>query len=309
MSLPNCILAGVPKSGTTSLYYYLGQHPEVFVTDKKEPRYLLIDTDQDGRECGMDPDTPFDILPIKIRKLDDYIAIFDAVAGQKAVIDASTYYAYSRVAIKRIHQLMPEAKILFSLRDPISRAYSDYLMNLHQGRETREAGEALVEGEFYVECGRYYSYLVPWFETFDPTQIKIVLFDDLKKDALAVHQDICRFFAIDDTHVPDLTIRMKGGKPKNEAVFNLIFRAKKTSLYKKIYPKLPTSVYKTWREVSVRYVFEKDAALPTEVSHRLYEYYRDEIEQLEGLLGRDLTGWKLPDKHYDALSVIESETE
>lgn len=309
MNLPNCVIAGVPKSGTTSLYYYLGQHPDVYVTGKKEPRYLLIDTDENGREIGMDPNTPFKHLPIKTRKFADYVALFDGVAGEKAIIDASTYYAFSRVAIKRIRQWMPEAKIVFSLRDPISRAYSDYLMNLHQGRETREVGDALVEGEFYVECGRYYTYLTPWFEAFDPSQIKVVLFDDLKKDALGVHQDICRFFDIDDTHVPDLTIRMKGGKPKNEAVFNLLFRAKKTSLYKKIYPKLPTTVYKTWREVSVRYVFEKDAALPEAISRRLYDYYQDEIYQLEGLLDRDLSAWKLATRQYDALSVMEADAE
>lgn len=309
MNLPNCVIAGVPKSGTTSLYHYLGQHPDVYVTGKKEPRYLLIDTDESGREIGMDPNTPFEHLPIKIKNFDDYVALFDGVAGEKVVIDASTYYAFSQVAIKRLRQLMPEVKIVFSLRDPISRAYSDYLMNLHQKRELRKVEDALVEGEFYVECGRYYTYLTPWFEAFDPSQIKVVLFDDLKKDALAVHQDICRFLGIDDTHVPDLTIRMKGGKPKNEALFNFIFRAKKTSLFKKIYPKLPTTIYKTWREVSVRYVFEKDATLPQDVAQRLYDNYRDEIVQLEKLLGRDLSAWKLATRQYDALSVMEADAE
>lgn len=292
MNLPNCVIAGVPKSGTTSLYYYLGQHPDVYVTGKKEPRYLLIDTDDNELEIGMDPNTPFKHLPIKTKTLEDYVALFANVENEKVIVDASTYYAYSRVAVRRVQQLLPDAKIIFSLRDPISRAYSDYLMNVRQGKEARPIHEALVPGEFYVECGRYHKYLAPWFETFDRSQIKVVLFDDLKVDPLNVHQDICRFLNIDHTHVPDLTIRMKGGKPKNETVSKVIFRAKKTSLYKRVYPKLPTSVYRTWREVSVRYVFEKDPALPEDVAQRLHEYYREDINKLEELLDRNLMAWK-----------------
>lgn len=292
MTLPNFIIVGAPKCGTTSLHHYLRQHPEVFVSDVKEPRYFLLETGPDGAETRLDPDFPQKSFHIHVKTMAEYTGLFSEANGQTAVGESSTYYLYSPVALSRIRETMPEARLIFALRNPVGRAYSDYLMHVRQGKEARPIEESLVAGRHYVEYGRYDHYLAGWYDAFDPAQIKVVLFDDLTTQALEVFQDVCRFLEIADDFEPDLTVRMKGGKPKNEALLNLVFKMKRLPGIGSQIKNLPPGVYKSWRGFTEKYLYEESAALPEDIRQALRAYYRDDVAALEERLGRDLSAWK-----------------
>lgn len=292
MTLPNFFLAGAPKSGTSSLHHYLRQHPEVFVSAVKEPRYFLLEPGPDGSEPRLDPDFPHKNTNMPIRTMEDYVALFDGVDGQKAIGESSPVYIYSPVAMERIHELIPDAKFLFTLRNPVARAFSNYQHAVRQGKEQRPVEEALVEGSHYLDYGRYNYHLSRWYDTLDPSQMKVVLFDDLKSDTLGVYQEICRFLGISDTFVPDFTVRMKGGKPKNKTLVTLLVKMKRLPGIRNQVYNLPPATYQMWRDMTTRFLFEENPPIPEALQQRLSLFYRDDITALESLLGRDLSAWK-----------------
>jgi hypothetical protein len=282
MTLPNFIVGGVPKGGTTSLDFYLNQHPEVFVA-KKEPRYFLFDAKNEDHRNDKTGHFP-------IRTRAEYIALFDGVTTEKAIGEATPFYMLSPVAQQRIPAELPEVRLIFSLREPVARAHSAYWMQVRLGRETQTVEEALAPGTSYVQNGLYAAHLIKWYDQFDRAQIKVTLFDDLKVKPLVVFQDICRFLNIRDDVIPDLTVHNKGYKPKNLALGRLFAQVKSTSLFKAIYPQLPPNIRQMVIGVRDKN-YEAIPPLPEEISRRLRMYYREDIAQLERLICRDLSFW------------------
>ncbi len=287
MQLPNFIVGGALKAGTTSLNAYLKQHPEVYMSPMKEPRYFAYDPADSPNGNGEGQSLHFPVTT-----LEEYSALFAGATNEKAVGEVSPHYIISPVAPQRIRALVPDVRLVFSLRHPIKRAYSVYWQAVRLGNENRPVEEALTEAEHRVRNGRYYALLRPWYEVFDPAQIKIILFDDLARDALGIFHDVCRFLAVDDTFVPDLTIRNKGGALKNQRLGRFYEQLKNSSLKQAIDPLIPERLRDKMNDVRNQN-FEEPPPIPPAVVARLQAYYRDDIEQLEAFLGRDLSAWKV----------------
>lgn len=284
MALPNFMIAGVPKAGTTSLSYYLQQHPDVYLSPEKEPRYFLVDPDNSHSQ---DPTEP----TVAIRTMAQYTALFDGVTTEKAIGEATPFYMNSPVAIRRISQTLPNVKLIFSLRDPVARAYSAYWYNVRSGKIDSPVEEVLTESSNYVMGGRYYHYLSKWYEIFDPEQIKVLLFDDLQADSLQVCREVFRFLGVDDEFVPDLTIRNMGGVPKNRALDGLYRSVKSSRVAKILQSRVPVRFRNMLVNLQVNNL-EKPSTIPDEVSRRLLAYFHEDITQLEALIRRDLSAWK-----------------
>lgn len=284
MRLPNFIIGGALKSGTTSLNYYLKQHPEVFMSELKEPRYFAYEADNPDHVEGRG-------LRFPVKTLDEYAALFADAAGQKAVGEASPHYLISPVAPQRIKDTIPDVRLIFSLRDPIKRAYSVYWHDVRLGLENRPVDEALTEREYAVIHGLYYAWLRNWYDRFEPAQIKVILFDDLQRDAPRVFADLCRFLDIADAFVPDFTVRNKGGALKNQGLGRFYERIKTHPLRQAIDPLVPERVRALLLDARNRN-FEEPPPMPAAVMRRLSDYYHDDIIQLEDFLHRDLSAWK-----------------
>lgn len=284
MRLPNFIVGGALKAGTTSLNYYLKQHPEVYMSPFKEPRYFAYDpagtADADGNG-----------LHFPVTSLEQYAALFAEATDEKAVGEVSPHYIISPIAPRRIAETLPDVKLIFSLRHPVKRAYSVYWQAVRLGNESRPVEQALTAAEHRVRNGRYYALLQKWYEQFDAAQIKVILFDDLARDALAVFQDVCRYLGVDDTFVPDLTIRNKGGALKSQRLGRFFEQLKNSPLKQAIDPAVPGWVRDRVSDMRNRN-FEEPPPIPPDVAARLNAYYREDIEQLEDFLGRDLSIWK-----------------
>ncbi len=160
MTLPTFIVAGAPKAGTHSLYDYLRKHPDVFMPSIKEPRFFAFRGVRDR-------------LRYPIETLAEYEALFDKVTTETAVGEASSIYMASPVAAERIKALVPEVKLIFSLREPVQRTFSIYHMNLR----TRGANEGktflVAMAADHMLRRKYHECLKPYFGNFSRDQIKI----------------------------------------------------------------------------------------------------------------------------------------
>src|SRR4051794_34967159 len=127
--LPNFLIIGAAKAGTTSLYHYLRQHPDVYMSTIKEPNYFCFEEQ----------------LPeyAPVRTLAEYESLFDGASSQPAVGEASTQYLNSAAAPRRIANILPNVRLIVSLRNPADRAYSSYLGRVWGGRERAGVSEAL----------------------------------------------------------------------------------------------------------------------------------------------------------------------
>ena len=284
MTLPNFIIAGALKGGTTSLYYFLRQHPEVFVSSLKEPRYFAYEPDNPLHADGAGLHFPVKTLP-------QYAALFDGATGEKAIGEASPHYLISPVAPLPIKELLPDVKLIFSLRDPVKRANSVYWHNFRLGQEDRPIEAALTGADYAVQHGFYYHYLRIWFDLFDRSQIKVILFDDLQRNSLATSQEVCRFLNVDDRFVPDLAVRNKGGTPRHKRFGRLLERVKTHPVRQAIDPLVPKPLRRLLLGVRNRNL-QETPPMPEALARRLHDYFRDDITQLEGLLGVDLAAWR-----------------
>ena len=284
MRLPNFIVGGALKAGTTSLNYYFKQHPDVYMCAMKEPRYFAYETDNPDHVAGRG-------LRFPIKTLEEYTALFADVGPQRAVGEVSPHYLISPVAPQRIRETIPDVKLIFSLRDPVKRAYSIYWHDVRLGTENRPVEEALTEREYAVTHGLYHAWLSNWYERFPAERIKVILFDDLQRDALATFGELCRFLGIDDAFRPDLTVRNRGGAMKNQGLGRLFERVKTHPLRQAIDPLVPERLRSLLMDARNRN-FEEPPPMPPALARRLHDFYRDDIARLEEFLGRDLSAWK-----------------
>lgn len=272
------------KSGTTSLNYYLKQHPDIFMSPFKEPRYFAYDPFDPNHQSENGLNFP-------IKTLDAYADLFADAPPTATVGEVSPHYMISPVAPQRICATVPDVKLIFSLRDPVRRAYSVYWHAVRVGQEKRPPEEAFTADDYRVRNGRYFELLQPWYERFKPSQIMVILFDDLAADPLSVYQDLCRYIGVDDQFVPDTTIRNQGGAYKNKRLGLLIERVKTSALTQSVIPHLPDGLRN--RAANLRGSnFEAPPAMPEGVRAYLNDYYAADIEQLEQLLQRDLSHWR-----------------
>ncbi len=167
---PNFFIVGAPRAATSSLYVHLRGHPDIFMPAVKEPHFFA------QVESGGEAETPRVRTYAQFRREEDYLRLFEAAGPERAVGEASTGYLYDDQAPRRIHERVPEAKIIISLRDPIERAYSQYSKNLVE-IERGPFFEALIEdsarprkviggARLYSEFGLYYEGVRRYLDTF-----------------------------------------------------------------------------------------------------------------------------------------------
>ena len=297
--LPNFLIVGAAKSGTTSLYHYLGQHPQVYMSPVKEPKFITAQFLEFPLRGKGDDEAEKSI----IKNFDDYKKLFKKVKNEKALGEASidNLYFYEG-AIKYIKQYFGDVKIIIILRNPIERAFSQYVM-FKNHREYLSFEDALDKEEerksknwaffwYYKDLGFYYYSVKAYMENFN--QVKIYLYDELRDDSLGLMNDIYKYLEVDDTFVPEMDVKYNvSGIPKNKAVYSLVF---KPNLFKKVITKpvlrffLTEEKRKKLAEKFRKKILRKEKIKP-ETREYLRNIYRDDILKLEGLLGKNLSHW------------------
>jgi hypothetical protein len=208
MDIPtNTFIIGAPRSGTTSLHNYLGQHPNVFMSRLKEPRYFAYKDEDVDCQGPADPVT-FNRSTVTDR--DEYVSLFRGVNGEKIIGETSPIYMYrSNVAAGNIAQAVEDPRIIAILRNPIDRAYSDFLNMVRLAREPLLDFRTALEKEserveknwspfyYYTEKGMYARQLENYYDVFDESQIKVFLFEELVEDEQRVMDQIMEFLNLE----------------------------------------------------------------------------------------------------------------
>jgi sulfotransferase family protein len=285
---PNFFIVGAAKAGTTSLYAYLSQHPEVYMSTLKEPHYFssfVVRPEFDN------------FMPI-IRDAGVYQELFLGSEGHKAVGDASPSYLCDAGAAVRIRSAIPHAKIIISLRNPVHRAYSHYLMDYRQGRETRPFRDAL-EADLarsekgwgvsfqYVELGLYAEQVERYLKAFGHSKVLVILFEDLIRDTAVVMQQVALFLGIDPNGYPESTFdRAHNPFEVSRGPFvRSVLRSRPIRVWSKrwIPQKLRTAVRN-------RFLFTSGLKPRLDEKSRrfLIERFAPDLQRLERLLERDL---------------------
>ena len=298
MTLPNFFVVGAGKSGTTSLYHYLDGHPEVFMSPLKEPNFFALEGERvDFRSPGAEKG----INARSVTDLAAYEKLFDGVRGERAIGEASPMYLRSEKAPAGIKRLVPDAKIVAILRDPAERTYSAYLNQVRDGREPLSFAEALAAEEErgranwapgwqYSLDGFYHEQLSRYYQQFDPEQIRVYLYEDLRKGPLGLVRDVLGFLGVDTAYVPDTSLRHNvSGIPRSRLLHDFLKRPNPAKNLLK-----PFLSAKTRRRLSMRAQnrnLSKPPALQPEMRRKLVEMYREDVVRLQALIGRDLSAW------------------
>ena len=295
--MPNFLIIGAAKSGTTSLYHFLEQHPQIYMSPVKEPGFFALE----GRK--LDFAGPGDELACEEGTVDlaSYQKLFAGVQNEQAIGEASTAYISTQGAAQRIDHYLPDVKLIAILRDPVSRAYSNFTHMRRDGREPLDDFEAALNDEArrveanwepiwqYRERGFYGAQLQPYFDIFGAERIQIHLTSELQKQPLEVVKKVFGFLGVDEAFVPDVsTSHNESGVPRNRALHNAL--TTQNPLKTIVKPFLPPSMRRKLATKLERSNLEKVPLAP-DVRARVREIYRDDIMKLQELIGRDLSSW------------------
>lgn len=291
MTMPNFLIIGAMKSGTTALYYYLEQHPQIYMSPVKEPNFFCV-----GGQESSDSEA--------VTRIGAYQHLFKGVSDEKAIGEASHCYLYEPEAVARIQQYVPDAKLVAILRNPVDRAYSHFLHMVRNGTEPltdfaqairKEETGALQTRSFqdYIGRGRYYEQLKRYFDAFDRKQVKVYLYEELGNAPLDTLRDTFRFLGVDDSFVPDVSLRRNvSGYPRYKALDEFLRRPSSIKDALKVYlpARLRWRLSEAFDALKTRNLVEPPAVQP-EVRRQLVGVYREDILKLQELIQRDLSDW------------------
>lgn len=301
MVLPNFLLIGAAKSGTSALYNYLGQHPEIYLSPIKGPCFFAFEDGEKVRFSGPGDQSYYDRNVIT--DLNGYLSLFDSVKNEVAIGEGSVLYLDTPAAPRRIKRYIPDVKLIAVLRNPVDRAFSSFLHLRRNGREPlADFAEALRAEEtriksnwqhlwHYKRLGFYYVHLKRYYDLFHPSQIAVYTYDAFRDHPIEVLQAIFRFLDVGSTFVPDTAIRYNvSGTPKLRALHTFLNKRSiaKTILKSLLPGRLRQRVSHAARQWNLN---PAKAELTEETKRHLVALYRDDILKLQSLIQRDLSSW------------------
>ena len=310
MTMPNFFIIGAQKAGTTSLYHYLNQHPQIYMSPVKEPFFFDHEINSKGdvvqQEFAGRRQAP------RFANLEEYQALFRGVDGETAIGEASPLYIYAPGTPERIKEHVPEARSVALLRNPADRAYSAFLHALRIGVEPltdfaqalREEEERIRNGWHYVfhyrNRGLYYEQLKRYYEVFGRESVGVWLYDDLKEDPASMVRSVFRFLGVEDAFDSDTSsAHNPAGVPESQTARAMVRAADTTvGVFRKVFP--PTSRIFSYvskaRQAVQSQAFTEPPPIDPEIRKALIERYTEDILKLQQLIGRDLSSWLKDDR-------------
>ena len=291
MILPNFLIVGVQKAGTTSIYNYLQEHPQVYMSLVKETNFLEKDWE------NMPPEQQ---NKNGIVTLEKYSELFADVKDEIAIGEASPNYLFHyESSAARIKKYVPDAKLIVVLRNPVERAYSDYLMHIRDAIGYRSLSEQIKHSShksFILRKGFYYVPLKYYFAQFGQEQVKVFFYEDLCENPQYFMRSMYQYLGVDDKFLPNTTRKAQVAKiPKNKTINNLlnrknILRNTAANLLKRVMPVESRQKLRD-RLINLNSKSKQAEPLSAEERQQLIELYREDILQLQDLVGRDLSKW------------------
>ena len=306
MTRTNLFLIGAAKAGTTALAEMLGNHPQISPLAIKEPGHFCDDIYAEGFSASYQKMLRWDeahyfkgdALDQRhmafVRGRENYDRLVSEASEAQYILDASTAYLPSLSAAENIASYNSEAKIIVSLRNPATRAYSHYNMARKYGKEQRSFLDAIkAEGalekarwgwdECYLELGDYAPQLERWLKHFSMDQIHVVWQDELLAEPAATLKGITKFLGLKEELKPLAEEKHGAEVPKNKAVGKVL-----GGIGPAVASILPEKIKASVKNI----VLAKPEGMEEAARSFLLRYFAPSIEALEKLLEKDLTHWK-----------------
>lgn len=299
VTMPTFLIIGAAKAGTTSMYEYLRQHPDIFMSAVKEPLHFASHA-MNRRWTGPGDDW-LRARYLDLARVEDYEALFEGGTHALARGEASPIYLHTEGCAERIRAALPDARLMVLLRDPVDRAFSHFRMHLQGNRETAGSFAEAVRLEeerirqgwspafHYVRRGFYYRQLEPYLRLFPREHLRIYLYEDIVKDTAVVVRDAYAFLGVDPDFTPDTEKRYNiGGTPARAALPTLLRGASRvTAFIRCLVPK----VLRQPIRLRLKRMAEKKIVVDPQTRADLIKEYRPDILKLQEMLGRDLGPW------------------
>lgn len=307
MTLPNLVIAGAPKCGTTSLFEWLSDHPDVCGASVKETKYLLDRNWYSFNRKANVHDHGMAGYARHFRHCDP--------ASTKVVLEATPGYLYQDTAPRVLSALNPPPRILFILREPSARVYSAYQWARHTLRELdhratfRDYVDLLRSPDSNrlndaVERSQYVDYLAKWLELFDRSRVEILLFEDLRHDKRAFMRDVAGRVGIDPTYYDGYGFPYKNATQEVKAlrVHRAMLRVATRLAPDLVQPgrgkeELPSRLLRralgsVYAAVNVRRGAPPKTSDDEEVLAQLHRHYAPYNDRLSDLAHIDLAAWE-----------------
>ena len=298
---PNLFIVGQPKSGTTALHQFLGQHPEIYMSSIKEPHFFCSDFHlESDRAYGKKRFYDF-------RSESAYLQLFSKARNVKVAGESSTNYLYSHVAAEKIYNFNPDAKIIIILREPAKFLYSlhshyvkfteenepDFLtaLSLESDRREEKVLSPRVTSPsylYYSQRVQYHQQVKRYFDRFKPEQIKVIIFEEFKSANERIFREVLEFLQVNPDFTPEYGAVNVNKEVKFKSVNNLI----NSPLIKSITKNLLSQEFNEFVRDNIveRFLWHQapKASIPESIKMQLMEQYRPEVIKISELLDRDL---------------------
>ena len=311
-TIPNFFIAGAPKAGTTSLYHYLAQHPDIFMSPVKEPTFFALEMRPENfvpelqdrirsQETALraniaGPDSGNATQGL-VTRWEDYLRLFANAGSARAIGEGSVCYLWSRTAAREILAANPSAKFILILRHPAERAFSQYLHYLSDGHAAHSFSahiQACLKadgrlGPFYpfLEFGLYAEQLERLLSQVPRSQVHVRLYEDTVRTPSIFLREVFDFLNVAADFVPDTRRRyLEMEIPRALGATQVLQRTGAWQAFRKAIPV-------TWKPKIKKLIYRRRGSLAMNAEDRalLVSYYRNDVKRLEHLLERDLSGW------------------
>jgi hypothetical protein len=294
-AFPDFYLVGAPKCGTTALYEFLRQHPDIFLPKTKELIFFGSDLSYPNRLSE-----------------EEFLAYYTERGDEQRAGSAHTAYLQSRRAPAEIKARRPDADIVVMLRNPAEMLLSWHSELLYQTIEdiedfeealdaeadrrqglrlTRSARHSYVESLYYTDVAAYAAQVERYFAAFGRSHVHVIIHDDLRSDPIATYRGTLDFLGVDSTFEPTFGV-LNQNKTVRSRTLQKFFFASSVPGHRVIRNLLPGRLRRRLLEANVHR--EPRAEVPTQVTRRLQQLFHDDVARLSVLIGRDLSGWTKP---------------
>lgn len=293
MTRPNFFIVGAPRCGTTALYAYLQQHPDVFMPYRKEPHYFGDD------------------LPQRPPYLDEsaYLRLFEGAGSATRVGEATVWYLYSASAAEQIRAFAPDARIIVMLRRPVEMMYSLHgLFLFTTWEEIPDFGEALAaeadrrrggrlpantwwpQALQYRWLGDYAPHVERYLDLFGRESVRVIIHDDFRADTPAVVRDTLAFLGLEPSVPLRFGIVNRARTARSMRLQRLAFSRRFLELLGRLPPRAFHLSWRALMRLNLRHAPRPPLSpiVDAEVSAEL----EPAVQRLEALLGRSLPGWR-----------------
>jgi hypothetical protein len=283
--VPDCFIVGAPRCGTTALYTYLREHPDVFMSPIKEPEFF---TDFLGEHR-------------RVRTRAEYLDCFAGVRGEKRLGEASVSYLASHTSARAIKEFSPLAKIIIMLRNPVDVMYSMYYLRRFSNLEDQPSFEAALDADArgrkppiltYRERAMFAAQVERYVTTFGRERIQVIIYDDFKADTKVVFRDTLRFLDVGSDCEREFPTINSNRRSRNRFLRRLLRQPPepvRRTIHAFTSPRFRLAVGRY--VLGMNAVQEPRPVMEPELRDRLRKEFASEIDRLSTILDRDLTAW------------------